>query len=202
MRIWRPYTDPGGPYASAAELPSPYSRRTSCPRCGAVLGHEDRPLRIYWSAGSDIIGDVVYVPSAWDIVVTERLMLFLTSFGGLAAYETEIVDNPREKASRHRPKVRMPYAGPALFEVRASRLVHFDEARTRVKPILNSCGHNAWRFSGESFVRVTYDATANALNKVVVPREVGGGIYVKEPDLEGDGFFSLRGVARPPAVPH
>jgi hypothetical protein len=191
MLIWRPYTDPSSPFAWAAELPSPYSRHITCPQCSAVLGHEERPLRIYWCAGSDVIGDVVFVPSADRLVVTEPLMRFLVSFGGLAAYPVELEDNPTEKATRRRPKVQLPYTGPELFEVRANRQVHFDRGRTHSGPIRRPCGHDGWQFGGWSRIETTWDADSGTLTTVVVPREPGGGIYVREGDLKGDGFFSL-----------
>jgi hypothetical protein len=192
VKIWRVGLDPTEySFAQATEWPVPYAREEGCASCSKVLRRPASPLEIFWEPGSDRIGDAVFVPSARCLVVAERLWRRLEQFGGVEALPVEFVENPDRRLPKRKPRVRLPYEGPPLYEVRPSRLVHFDRAATRTKHKQNSCGHEYWIISPGASIETKYDPISNQLNSRVIPREPGNGIFVKESDLEGDGLFGL-----------
>jgi hypothetical protein len=191
MKIWHLDADYRGNYAEGGEYPSPYSRNVPDPDCHDLISRRDVPLQMFWNPGSDVIPDFVNVPSAWCVVATGRMREALAPFGDLRASPVEFVEHPDHRLPKRRPRVRLPYQGPPLFELRPTTLVHFDPQATSVEVTPQPCGHPLLRFSGFERWETRRGDVPGTVSRVHIPREPGRGLIVRERELRGTGMFGL-----------
>ena len=192
MKIWHLAADYQGRYAGGGEYPGPYSRDILDPNCQHLISRRDVPLRMYWDPGSDVIPDFVNVPSAWCLVATASVCDGLASLGDVRSSPVEFVENPDHRLPKRRPRVRLPYQGPPLVELRPTTLVHFDPQATSVKVTPRPCGHPLFEFSGFERWETRRGDVPGTVSTVHVPRKPGHGLIVREQELDGAGLFGLR----------
>jgi hypothetical protein len=193
MRIWSVGNPYDYQYAQAAEL-IPYEGDTYCPVCGAWLALREAPLQMYWDPGSDLVGDFVWPPSVRGAVVVDRMLPVMAQFADFRPRRVDVVENPDRRIPKQAPRVNLPYAGPPLFEISVDFLVSLDRDRStaRLEQTCGTCSIYQWKLSGVSRQEVVWDKAALKGKRVLVPREPGRGIYVREADLGGFGIFGIR----------
>jgi len=103
-----------------------------CQECGASNSSRVRPLVIEWEPGSDVIGDFTWPGLLDDIIVSQGVRESLEGrFSGFEFGPVIMNQDPKSQKSstakgREKPRVRLPYKGPALWDLWVTSWCHFD----------------------------------------------------------------------------
>jgi hypothetical protein len=122
-----------------------------CPECRAARQKRVFPLVIEWVPGSDQIGDFVW-PMFGELVVSDKVRRELdASFTGFEFLPIEMIQEPRLKrpsrvTKRTKPRVWLPYDGPALWELRPKTEADLDLAASgfSVRKVCGTCGRTIY----------------------------------------------------------
>jgi hypothetical protein len=196
MRIWR-FASPRDDTYAAAGRRGAWTEAAgggTCPECSASRQERAQPLILVWEPGSDRIGDFVWPGFGSEVVATEGAFAALESrFAGFERGPIEMVDEP-DLAEDRRPRVRLPYEGPDLYELWTTARVGADVDRStiRLERRCGTCGTEFWEVDGVEHWDSAFSPAERRLVRTRVPREPASGIYVRREDLAGAAVFRVR----------
>ncbi len=168
-----------------------------CKKCG--LGDKyvmPTPLQFEWEAGSDQIGDFVW-PGRGRVAVIEAVVSFLVGKTvSVKAGPIEMVQDPKLKRPkslrRSKPRVWLPYEGPALVELVVEHHVGIlPETTTEVSSKCAQCGREARELTGVEVKQHLWSPEIMDLVPHHVPRIPGQGVFVARADVVTAGLFRL-----------
>jgi hypothetical protein len=195
MRIWR-FADPSDEqYASAGRRGS-WTEATGtgpCPECSSSRQTRVQPLILVWEPGSDQVGDFTWPGFGSEVVAAEAVVAELeASFAGFERGPIEMVDDPDLVRTRKR-RVRLPYEGPALYELWTTAWTSADVDRStiRLDRRCGTCGTEFWEVDGIERRDSRYDAGSRQLVRTRVAREPDAGIFVRQDELSGADVFRV-----------
>ena len=191
--LWR-FADPGDHrFASAGRRGSWTAEVGVCPECTASRQRRVQPLILVWQPGSDVVGDFVW--PANDVVAAERVLAVLQKhFTGFEPGPVEMIDDGAVRgAKRGKPRVRLPYQGPPLYEVWVTASVHLDIERSSVEleRRCGTCGTEFWQVYGVERWDTHFDMDRRELVRTKTERLPRAGIFVRGADLGGAAIFRM-----------
>lgn len=173
MKLWR-FSDPSDfRYARA-------SRRGTWE---GTPSRRVRPLVIEWEPESDVVGDFTWPGFDTDIVITDRVGKALKQ-AGLSGFElapVEMVENSEEsKRASIRPRVKLPYVGPPLWDLWITAWAQLDCDHSTVKLTgKQPDGTEQYEVSGVEHREAIWDRERMELIKQRHPRIDGQGLFVR-----------------------
>jgi hypothetical protein len=183
MRLWR-FSDPGD---------CGYARAT---RRGSWEGNPSRrvtPLIIEWEPDSDVLGDFTWPGFDSDIVVTDAVAKALQGSGvpgfELGAVKMQENSEPAKRRSK-RPRVKLPYSGPQLWDLWVTAWTSPDRDRSTITEVQREDGSRYFEVAGVQRREKTWDQRRMELVTVLHPRVEGKGLFV--PPIRG--IFRVRDV--------
>lgn len=216
MRIWRPEDSLDRRFAYFSCISNrEYDKRTydgkrlwdevatrygTCRKCTSGPPFVRLPgTRVEWQPGSDVVGDFAWDESGSPVLVKHAVLRELGQvFRGLTGVPVEMVQSPRLKRpsrpnKRTRPRIWLPYTGPPVCELWASKYVHPDtqHGSLTLKGPCDLCGRISYRLEGVERVESHWDPERREVVQIHYPRTPGGGLFVRASDLEGCDFFSV-----------
>lgn len=160
-------------------------------------GRRKHPLVIEWEPGSAEIAEFVWATTS--LVMQERCCAdLLERYSGAEAVAIEMVQDPKLKppqrvTKRTKPRVWLPYEGPALTELWVTRWVPLDQERSTLTDRRTcSCGFEYWQPVGHEHFR-TVEVATGRFEALRFPRDPHGGLRVRASDLGGDSIFRIEG---------
>jgi hypothetical protein len=173
MKLWR-FSDPSDlRYARA-------SRRGTWEGTPA---RRVRPLVIEWEPDSDLVGDFTWPGFDTDIVIMERVGKALKEAGvtGFELAPVQMVDNSEEsKRASKKPRVKLPYVGPQLWDLWVTARAQLDRDRSSVKMLGKQAdGSEQYEVSGVERREAIWDQQRMELVKRRHPRIDGQGLFVR-----------------------
>jgi hypothetical protein len=166
-----------------------------CPECRTPRHRRAEPLVVDWEPGSDAIGDFVWEGVGFRVIVSEPAFSLLKGrFRGFEAGPVEMAKEP-SRAGRYRrqPRVRLPYAGPELRELRVTTWAHLDRERSsgEIELRCGTCEAELWKASGIERGETHWDMVARTLTYSRTKRVAGEGLSVHMADLSGADIFRV-----------
>lgn len=186
MKLWR--------------LSEPFDYRFA--RAGRVGGtwqegeYKDRtrPLIIEWEPDSDVVGDFTWPGLNTDVVITDGVGTPLKD-AGVAGFELRPVEmKENSEATKRRskkPKVKLPYSGPKLWDFWVTAWTNLDAARSSVDQVERSDGSVSYKVRGVQREERTWEPQHAEFVKTMRPRSDGEGIFVP----------AIRGILRVEEIP-
>ena len=173
MKLWR-FSDPSDfRYARA-------SRR------GTWEGSPSRrvrPLVIEWEPDSDIVGDFTWPGFDTDVIVTDRVGRALKEAGttGFEMAPVEMVENSEASKRRSKkPRVKLPYTGPQLWDLWVTDWAKLDHERSTVTLVEKQPdGTEQYEVSGVERREANWDQERMELVREKYPRTEGQGLFVR-----------------------
>lgn len=148
MRIWR-FTGPRNSNYASAERRGSWTESIPvgvCPECTSSRERRTRPLVMVWEPGSDLVGDFVWPGFGSEVVVAENVFAaFELNFGGFDRGPVETIEES-DIARMRGPRVRLPYEGPALYELWIATCIAADLPRSTItlRRSCGTCGTEFW----------------------------------------------------------
>jgi hypothetical protein len=141
-----------------------------------------------------LIGDFTWPGFGGDIAITDLVVKALKDFGGFQAGPVEMFQDPnlqRASASRRKPRVWLPYQGPALYDLWVTKRVHLDMERSSVRLVkeCGTCRNRQYTVQGIERWETGWDKDRRESVKSHILRSRGLGLYVAEEALKGTGIF-------------
>jgi len=190
MRVWR-LADPGDHRFARASRRGSWSPSSGvCSECGASSQERIQPLVLEWEPGSDRVGDFTWPGFGGDIAITEQVVKALKAFGGFEPGSVEMVQDPNGSC-RGKPRVRLPYQGPPLYDLWVMQQVHLDLERSSVWLVkeCGTCRRRQFTVDGIERWETGWDKERRESVKAHIPRSRGLGLYVAEDVLAGTAIF-------------
>lgn len=153
------------------------------------------PIILQWEPGSDLLGDFTPTGFDSDLVASDRAVKALEkgSVRGFRLGQVEFEEHPKSKRlPKRKPRVKLPYSGPRLFEVIPTTEVEFVASRSSVE-FSDTTGKRVAGVEGIEHISSSWDASAKQVRINRVQRIAGKGIFVRENDLGDSGIFKVRG---------
>lgn len=142
-----------------------------------------QPLVIEWEPDSEVVGDFVWPGFDTDIVIAERVGKALKEAGvtGFELAPVRMVENSeKSKRTSRRPGVKLPYAGPQLWELWVTAWAELDRKRSTVKVVgTQPDGTEQYEVSGVEGREAIWDQQRLELVKKRRPRIDGQGLFVR-----------------------
>jgi hypothetical protein len=198
MEIWR-FTSPrDDKYASAGRRGSWTEARISgpCPECSSAPQERTQPLILVWEPGSDLVGDFVWPGFGSEVVAAEHVFAaFESRFAGFERGPIEMSEEP-DLAHGRAPQVRLPYEGPALYELWTTTWssADMDRSTIRLDRRCETCGTEFWEVDGVERWDSVFDAATRQIVRTRVERDPQSGIYLRRDELEGADIFRVAQV--------
>jgi hypothetical protein len=146
---------------------------------------------IEWEPDSDLVGDFAWPAFDTDIVITDRVGNALQEAGvaGFQLAPVEMVENSeKSKRASRKPRVKLPYTGPQLWDLWVTTWAELDRDRSTVKLIgKQPDGTEQYEVCGVERREATWDQERMALVKRKHPRVEGQGLFVRT----NTGIFRL-----------
>jgi hypothetical protein len=146
---------------------------------------------IEWEPDSDIVGDFAWPGFDTDIVITDHVGNVLKEAGvnGFELAPVEMVSNSEEsKRASKKPRVKLPYAGPQLWDLWVTAWAELDRERSTVKLIgKQPDGSEHYEVSGVERREANWDQQRMELVKKRHPRIEGQGLFVRS----DEGIFRV-----------
>jgi hypothetical protein len=152
-----------------------------------------RPIVIEWQPDSDVVGDFTWPGFATDLVITDQVARALADrgIGGFELRAVEMFESAKvAKMSRRRskrPRVRLPYTGPKLWDLWLTAWTHIDKERSTITTHQRQDGSTYEEVSGVQHEETIRWDPEKGLIKQMHPRIEGQGLFV--PPI--DGFFRV-----------
>ncbi|MBK9259924.1 MAG: hypothetical protein IPM54_08830 [Polyangiaceae bacterium] len=185
MKIWQLMNPHDYAYADAIRVggtwqPGEYQERR-------------RPIVIEWQPDSDVVGDFTWPGFAADLVITDQVARALTDRGiqGFELRAVEMFESAKvAKMSRRRskrPRVRLPYTGPKLWDLWVTAWRHADMERSTITIHQRADGSTDYDLSGVQHEETICWDPEKGVIREMRPRIEGQGLFV--PLI--DGFFRV-----------
>jgi hypothetical protein len=151
------------------------------------------PLEIEWQPGATTIGDFVWPGGARVGVKASVFAKLRDAFSALGSCPIEMVQDPKLRRGRgSKPRVWLPYDGPALVELIVQRRVAALPATTTTDGVrCDVCGQAEPDLVGVEEKHHRWNPAKKRLVPIHVPREEKKGLFVRHADLLGDQFFRV-----------
>lgn len=195
MRIWRLASTDDGRFAEAGRRGTWSAGGSLCEECTASSEERVQPLVVAWEPGSDLVGDFTVTGLGSDVMVTAAAGELLgQATTGFELGPVEMVDDPSRKPRRGQPFVALPYEGPGVHDLWITTLVDVDRDRSTVQlqRRCTTCGTESWAVSGIERWETVWDRQQMKGTRTLCERVAGAGLWVRESELKGAGFFRVR----------
>ncbi len=194
MKIWR-FTSPDDDSYAAAGRRGAWADATRgvCLECSSSRQARTKPLILVWEPGSVLVGDFVWPGFDSEVAAAEHVFSALeASFAGFERGPIEMVDEP-ELDRDGPPRVRLPYDGPALFELWTTAWASADVERStmRMERRCGTCGTEFWEIAGVERWESTFDREKRQLVRMRVGRDPRSGISIPRAELGGADVFRV-----------
>jgi hypothetical protein len=194
MTIWR-FTSPDDDRYASAGRRGTWTDATAgvCPECSSSRQIRAKPLILAWEPGSVLVGDFVWPGFDSEVVAADRVFAALErNFAGFERGPIEMVDEP-DIARGGQPRVRLPYEGPALYELWTTAWVSADVERStmRLERHCGTCGTEFWELDGVERWDSVFDREKRQLVRTRIGRDPQSGIYVQRAELGGADVFRI-----------
>lgn len=172
---------------------------TKCGECNSYTSFPKPAKRIVeWAEGSSQICSFVWTSRLIaEVLVTHDVREALRDTGAMFLpvefYQDSQLKRPEKIAKRSKPRVWLPYDGPPLFSLWATKWVNVDLDRSSIRLVhtCRSCGLRKYTPEGIEVRKKRWDAARKCLVQVNTPRVEGMGVYVHQQNLHTDGIFRL-----------
>jgi hypothetical protein len=147
---------------------------------------------LVWEPGSDLVGDFVWPGFGSEVVAAEHVFAaFESSFTGFERGPIEMVEEP--DLARGEPRVRLPYEGPALYELWTTAWASADADRStiRLDRRCGTCGTEFWEVDRVEHWDSVFDPGKRQLVRTRVPRDPHSGIFLRREELAGADIFRV-----------
>src|SRR6266498_180348 len=174
---------------------------TICPECNTSRQKRVSPLIIEWEPGSDVIGDFV-CPGDDELVLTQKVRDVFErqfqeiEFGPVEFWQEPRLKQPKKITPRSKPRVWLPYTGPALWDVIPMKSCNLNHAKSGVSIVkeCRTCGKTIYKTPPWNQRHLVVDpATWNSENIFHI-HEYSGGIFCTERVkgfVEKSGFTNI-----------
>jgi hypothetical protein len=197
MRLWRftsPVDDTFAEGGQRGSWSAPAGGRV-CPECSSSRQSRIQPLLLAWLPGSDLVGDFTWCGLAGEVAVTERVVAALRGHcHGFEPGAVEMVEDNEASASRRgKPRVRLPYSGPALHELWVTTWVHLDRdgSSVELERTCGTCHTEFWEVFGVERWDSHYDPERRRLVRTKTERLPKAGVFVQNAELAGASIFRV-----------
>ena len=149
-----------------------------------------RALAIVWLPDSDAVGDFTWPGLDTDVVVTDRVGAALADvqIEGYELKPVEMAEDSEAAVRRSRkPRVRLPYSGPPLWDLWVTAWTRIDRKRSTVAATRTADGSETFELRGVQRRESSWDKERRVLVKRMHPRVEGQGLFV--PPIRG--FFRV-----------
>jgi hypothetical protein len=174
---------------------------TICPECRTSRQKRISPLVIEWEAGSDLIGDFVW-PSGDELVVTQKLRdafegrFSEIEFRSVEFWQEPKLKQPKKVTSRSKPRVWLPYTGPTLWDINATKWCHLDHGKSGVTIAkeCQTCGKTIYKKPPLSGRRLVVDPSTWTGEDIFHIYEYSGALFCTERVknfVESSGFTNI-----------
>ena len=166
-----------------------------CPECTASGQRRIQPLIFEWEPDSDVVGDFVWPGLGADIAITDRGVKVLERFTQFELGPIEMNQDPKlKKTRRSKPRVWLPYEGPALHDLWVTCWVGVDMARSTatLERECSTCGAKQYSLFGVEGWDSRWDKERKELIKTHIPREPGKGLFIHRDELKGADIFHVK----------
>ena len=172
MKIWR-LDDPfDHRFAEASRFGGPWQEGEYIER--------SCPIMIEWEPDSALVGDFVW-PGPADIVVTDAVGRILREAGieGFELKPVEMQENsePAKRRSK-KPKVKLPYTGPRLWDLWVTMWTRIDRDRSKVAEVARKDGSRYFEVNGIERTEKRWDPERQELVTVLHSRVEGRGLFI------------------------
>ncbi|MBK9259933.1 MAG: hypothetical protein IPM54_08875 [Polyangiaceae bacterium] len=148
-----------------------------------------RPIVIEWLPDSDVVGDFTWPGFDTELVITDQVARALADrgIGGFELREVEMFESAKvAKMSRRRlkrPRVRLPYTGPKLWDLWPTAWTHADMERSTITTRQLADGTTDYELLGIQDEESTWDQENGVMHNRMIPRIEGQGLFV--PPIDG-----------------
>lgn len=175
MKLWR-FSDPSDyRYARAGRHGGTWQEGEPWRRA--------KPLSIVWLPDSDVVGDFTWPGFDTDIAITERVgkTFHEAEVAGFELAPVEMVENSEaSKRASKKPRVKLPYAGPQLWDLWVTAWAELDRERSTVKLIgKQPDGTEQYEVAGVERREAIWNQQRMDLVKTRHPRIEGQGLFVR-----------------------
>jgi hypothetical protein len=181
MKIWEFHNPHDYDYAGAHRVGGSWQPGEPYERRG--------PIVIEWEPDSDVVGDFTWPGLGSDLLIADRVARALANrgIGGFELREVEMFESAKvaqmSRRRSKRPRVRLPYTGPKLWDLWVTAWTHADMERTTVTTHQRADGTTDYELSGIPRRESTWDQENGVMHKWMIPRVEGQGLFV--PPIDG-----------------
>lgn len=173
MKLWR-LSEPFDPrFARAVRVGGTWQEGEYKTRNGT--------LTVEWEPDSDVIGDFTWPGFDTDIVIGDRVGEVLREAGvtGFELRPVQMRENsePAKRRSR-KPRVRLPYQGPQLWDFWITAWAHADRDQSTIREVKRGDGSVDLELVGAQRREKTWDQQRMELVSALHPRIAGQGLFV------------------------
>lgn len=173
MKLWR-FTDPCDyRFARASRVGGTWQ--------DGEYRFRSRNILIEWEPDSDVVGDFTWPGLDTDLVVTDRVGKALHDAGisGFELRSVEMQENsePAKRRSK-KPRVRLPYKGPPLWDFWVTAWTAMDREHSTVDEVVRDDGSRHFELVGAQRREKSWDQQRMELVSVLHPRVAGQGLFV------------------------